>query len=464
MNRIGVVRARLLAAAAAGLVIAGTLAAFAGSAQAAGVLLPSQDPFYDVPAGISGDANGTILASRSVTAYFLGLPDLADAWQVKYKSTDNSGNATADVTTILVPDLPYVGLGSRPLVSYQTAEDAAGSQCAPSYALESGLQNVPYMSEASLTSNSEAETGLIELALARGWAVTVPDYEGPNSDFLGAEGEGAGVLDAIRATLAFSATDGISAATDVAMWGYSGGSFATSIAAQMQPSYAPELKLTGVALGGEVANVESTIESFSGSYLGGALAMGFASVSRAYPAEDLTQYLNATGVADVAAAASDCLATAAQQFPELSIADIANDPNVLTDTPAVSNFLWSISPLGIAGTPTAPVYDYHSINDEFAPIAPDRQLMDRYCAAGVAVDHLESLASEHISLTVTGAPGAIAWLEGRFEGLPAPNDCAEIAAPGTPTIGGQAFDGQIPQPGSTITGDPDPLLQLLGDL
>ena len=117
MSRIGVVRARLLVAVGTGLVIAGTSLAFAGSAQAAGVLLPSQDPFYDVPAGISPDANGTILASRSVTAYFLGLPDLANAWQVKYKSTDNSGNATADVTTILVPDLPYVGLGSRPLVS-----------------------------------------------------------------------------------------------------------------------------------------------------------------------------------------------------------------------------------------------------------------------------------------------------------------------------------------------------------
>jgi hypothetical protein len=436
----------------------------AAGADAAGVLLPSQDPFYAVPAGISSDANGTILASRSVTGYFLGLPDLAQAWQVKYKSTDNSGDATADVTTVLVPDLPWVGIGSRPLVSYQTAEDAAGSECAPSYALESGLQNVPYMSEASLTSNSEAETGLIELALARGWAVTVPDYEGPNSDFLGAEGEGAGVLDAIRATLAFSATDGVSPDTDVAMWGYSGGSFATSVAAQMQPSYAPELKLTGVALGGEVANVEATIESFSGSYLGGALAMGFATVSRAYPQEDLGQYLNATGAADVAAAASDCLATAAQQFPELSIADIAKDPNVLTDTPAVSNFLASISPLGIPGTPTAPVYDYHSINDEFAPIAPDRQLMDRYCTAGVAVDHVESLASDHISLTVTGAPGAIAWLSGRFAGLPAPNDCAEIPAPGTPTIGGQAFGGHVPVPGSTITGDPDPLLQLVGDL
>jgi secretory lipase len=464
MDRMSVVRARLLVAVGTVLAIAGTFAAFAGSAQAAGVLLPSQDPFYDVPAGISGDANGTILATRSVSAYFLGLPDLANAWQVKYKSTDNSGNATADVTTILVPDLPYIGVGSRPLVSYQTAEDAAGSECAPSYALESGLQNVPYMSEASISSNSELETGLIELALARGWAVTVPDYEGPDSDFLGAEGEGAGVLDAIRATLGFSATDGISPTTDVAMWGYSGGSFATSVAAEMQPTYAPDLKLTAIALGGEVANVETAIESFSGSYLGGALAMGFATVNRAYPQADLTQYLNPTGLADVAAAASDCLGTASQQFPELSIADIAKDPNVLTDTPAVTNLLWSISPLGISGNPTAPVYDYHSINDEFAPIAADRQLMDRYCAAGVAVDHVESLASEHISLTVTGAPGTLAWLSGRFAGLSAPNDCGEIPAPGTPTLGGQAFGGRVPTPGSTITGDPDPLLQLLGDL
>jgi hypothetical protein len=43
-----------------------------------------------------------------------------------------------------------------------------------------------------------------------------------------------------------------------------------------------------------VASVQSTVEAFSGSPLGGALAMGFASVSRSYPSEDLNPYLNAT--------------------------------------------------------------------------------------------------------------------------------------------------------------------------
>lgn len=84
--------------------------------------LPSADPFYAVPPGISGLANGTILASRSVAVSAYSIPMPVHAWQVKYKTTDNRGDASADVATVMVPDVPWTGKGPRPLVSYRTAE------------------------------------------------------------------------------------------------------------------------------------------------------------------------------------------------------------------------------------------------------------------------------------------------------------------------------------------------------
>jgi hypothetical protein len=127
----------------------------------------------------------------------------------------------------------------------------------------------------------------------------------------------------------------------------------------------------------------------------------------------------------VAAVQNDCLLQAAMRFPFASLQKYGAYPGV-ESTPGVMDLLHSISPLGIPGTPTAPIYDYHSAVDELAPIGPDRQLMRRFCAAGVKVDHVETLLGEHVAVAVTGAPGAVAYLAARFAGRPAPDDCAAI--------------------------------------
>ena len=246
--------------------LAGALVALAAlcvavPAAQARVPAPDDDPFYAVPGNVGTLADGAIIASRSITATAMSVPMPAKAWQVLYKTVDNTGTPTATVTTIMVPDARWTGAGPRPVVSYQTAEDGAGTKCAPSYAIRGGL---------AAASNSSAETLLMLQALQRGWTVVAPDYEGPRSMFLGAEGEARGVLDGLRAARAF-APAGIDPSAPLGLWGYSGGGFASSVAAQMQPRHAPELKLSGVALGGVVADLRATIHAFSGSAVGGAL-------------------------------------------------------------------------------------------------------------------------------------------------------------------------------------------------
>ena len=387
-------------------------------ASAAPIPLPTSDPFYSVPSGVAGLANGTIIKSRPVSATTFSLPLPVKAWQVQYKTLNSENQPTADVTTVMVPLVPWLGKGPRPLVSYQTAEDGVGSKCAPSYALRAGL--------ADASANSELETPIMALALLQGWAVAAPDYEGPNSAFLGGPGEAHGVLDGVRAAQHFTAS-GLGTSTPVALWGYSGGSLATAEAAQIQSTYAPDLHFAGIALGGLVADINATINDFSGSFAGGAIPVGIVGMERAYPDANLGQYLNARGNADVAAAQNDCLTDAASQFPGLSVSQIEATPGAL-ELPQVQALIKANSPDGIPGTPTAPVYDYHSLNDEFAPLTNDRQQMTRYCAAGATVQHVEDLPSEHISEVAVGAPGAIAFLTERFAGLAPINNCATIPA------------------------------------
>lgn len=380
----------------------------------AGVPTPEADPFYQVPARIARLANGTILNSRPVTTYYYSVPMLASAWQVQYKTRDTQNRATADVVTIMVPSTPWTGSGSRPLVSYQAAEDGVGSKCAPSYALRAGLEAVD--------ATAEQETGLMEAALQRGWAVVAPDYEGPYSDFLGQAGAAHGVLDGIRAALHF-APAGFTSQTPVGLWGYSGGALATDVAAMAQPTYAPELRFAGIAVGGIVTDLKASISAFSGSAGGGVIVLAFAGIDRSYPNFNFQQYLNASGRTAVAAAQKDCLGDAAARFPFAKLSDFEAYPGVFNGS-AVTHDLDTISPLWIRGTPAAPIYDYHATNDEFAPIAGDLQLMARYCAAGVPVEHVEG-TGEHLTFVLTGAPGAMNYLADRFAGLPTPQNCAE---------------------------------------
>ena len=111
------------------------LALLAPGARAA-VPTPDKDPFYAVPAGIDRLADGAILDSRPVQAVAVGVPLPARAWQVKFKTTDNLGHATATVSTVMVPNAAWSGPGPRPVVSYQTAdvgEAALGAPAAMGY-------------------------------------------------------------------------------------------------------------------------------------------------------------------------------------------------------------------------------------------------------------------------------------------------------------------------------------------
>ncbi len=400
---------RLTAAVAA----AATVVLATAVATASAVPLPDDDPFYDVPASAATAPAGAILASRPITATALSVPMPAKAWQVLYKTTDNTGAPTATVATVMVPYMPWLGKGPRPVLSYQTAEDGVSTKCAPSYALSAGL--------AAGASNSAPETLLMLIGLLKGWTVVAPDYEGPRSMFLGAEGEARGVLDGLRAARAFGPAQ-ISPSAPIGMWGYSGGAFATTVAAQMQRTYAPELPVRAIALGGVVADVKATIRSFSGTVFGGAIAMGLVGVDRAYPEYDVTQYINDGGKAAMAKSANDCITDAVPRAPFATLDGYATVPNPL-EFPALQPMFAEMSPLTFPGVPSAPVYHYHAVADELAPIGPARQLMQRFCGAGVPVMRVENPIGEHITEVAIGWIGAVPYLADRFAGKAPPSTC-----------------------------------------
>ena len=174
--------------------------------------------------------------------------------------------------------------------------------------------------------------------LVLGYAVAMPDHEGPDAEFGAGPQEGHATLDGIRAVHNFD-TDGIGTANPVALYGYSGGAHATAWAAQMQPSYAPDLHLAGAANGGTPADPAAFARAADGGRNAGLeFAAPLHGIATAYPESGFTGVLNARGQQGFAHLRGKCLPYELAHFLFQKLADYSTVPDPL-DVPSVKAVL-----------------------------------------------------------------------------------------------------------------------------
>ena len=367
-----------------------------------GLVEPADDPFYRPPSGFETSAPGTVLATRPVTVTGLGLPVPVDARQFLVRSSDARGAPTAVVGTLMVPRTPYP-TGPRPLVSYQPATDSLGDQCNPSYKLRAGTEyELPFMMQ----------------ALQVGWAVVVTDYEGPQNAFAAGHMAGHAVLDGIRAAEALPGSGLTGADTPVGLWGYSGGGLATSWAAELQPRYAPELNIAGVASGGTPADLEAAARQIDGTVASGLLLLASTGLSRAYP--EMLELLNDAGREMVRRIGDMCVGEAVAEFPFRRLSEFTTSSDPLSEPQAQA--VLELNHLG-RQTPAAPVFLYHSVFDELIPFRTAQALQADWCRGGGHVTFHADALSNHSSLIATGAPLVVGYLASRFAGADMPATC-----------------------------------------
>ncbi|MFE3193585.1 lipase family protein [Nocardia sp. NPDC059240] len=370
---------------------------------------PDQDPFYAVPADIGDHPDGAVLAARPIDAPALLLPMSAAAWQIRYKTAGAAYVQTATVATLLVPHTPWSGPGPRPLLSYQIAEDAVGTRCAPSQVLRAGFG-------AGLGSG-QAEAVAIAAALANGWAVVVSDYEGPESRFVSYPDTAHAVIDGIRAALDF-APAGLDRAAPIGLTGYSGGGYASMAAAEQQPGYAPELHLTAAAVGGLPADLPVLLNAVNrGPFVGFAIG-AIIGLARANPDAGIPALLNDSGRAAVADSATDCVADLLAEYAFRDVADFVTVPDPLRD-PSLAALLRANS-LGQA-TPRLPIAEFHSLGDEVVPLGQTDSLLDNYSAAGVSVQRTRA-PGDHFTGYLAAQYPAFDYLAQRFTDAAAASD------------------------------------------
>jgi pimeloyl-ACP methyl ester carboxylesterase len=371
--------------------------------------------FYDPPSPLPAGRNGDLIRHETSTFYIDPIQLIkadANVQRIMYRSTDTHGSPIAVTGTVLTPRSAWHGSGVRPIVSYAVGTQGEGDDCAPSKALAAGF---------------EYEGPFIAGLLARGYGVVVTDYEGLGTPgdhtYVNRASEGHAVLDAIRAAQRLPEA-GLPDDGPVAIAGYSQGGGASAAAAELQPGYAPELKLKGAYAGAVPADLGEVAKNLDGHYAVGFLGFALVSMNYAYPELNIPALLNARGKQLFEQVRTECTveAIAAHAFTQSST--LTNDGRSLTAYLGEEPYRTRVAEQKI-GTlkPSAPVLIVHSALDDIVPYAQDRTLGRTWCGKGAKVQFSTSLVPTHVLGAVRAYPEAFAWLEARFAGLPAFSNC-----------------------------------------
>jgi hypothetical protein len=398
-------------------------------------LPPSQDPFYkyEGKTPLKHIALGTVLKTRTESVHIEGIEVPITAVQLLYRSTSELRKPTVNVTSVLLPPVKAL---TPTVLSYQSFYDSLNTEDDPSYAISGG--------DPTGGEIPQVESVLISPALLAGETVVIPDTEGEEADFSAGPVYGYNTLDSLRAALSSPAT-GLTSTTKIGLAGYSGGAIATEWAAQEAPTYAPAIdaNIVGASMGGVLVDPAHNLKYVEGSSSWASIIpMSLDGLSRAFNL-NLTPYLSEYGKELMADDQGDSI-TDEKSVPGLMWAEIAKPQYPTPETIPV--FVKTANKLivGREGTPTVPLMIGQGNGGEelegtpgnkpgIGPgdgvmIAGDvRSLAREYCERGVAVQYTEYQHLGHIEGAAPWLTETAPWLAARFVGLPAPQDCSEIA-------------------------------------
>jgi len=387
----------------------------ASSALAQPVVGPSDQSFYTPPSPLPGGAPGTLIWYRPVTLNLGSNAPGFQAWDVLYLSTDEVGNPDVVTGTVLVPTAAWSGSGQRPVVDYAYGTQGGAQDCAASEQLAAGTEY-----------DSAAAVG----ALKKGYAVVSTDYEGYTNGgsptYVAGASEGHAVLDVMRAAEQLPG-DGISASDKVIIWGYSQGGGAATWAGVLQPTYAPDVDLVGVAAGGVPANL-AAVATFSNGSVDSAFEvysfLGFATAYSSIGVKPSTLF-NAAGLAfasTVLEAPGTCALSVIgppdsdqdiDQYLKIPLDTLINDP--VLSAILTNNDLGS-TPLQV------PYFQYSGEYDEFVPLLQQIALKQQFCSEGVTDDY-HLYPADHLLTDPIAVPDVTTWIANLLAGQTAPSTC-----------------------------------------
>nr|BFD80973.1 alpha/beta fold hydrolase [Streptomyces sp. Xyl84] len=400
-----------------------------------GVTIPE---FYDPPAQLPA-ADGTLVRSEPLPLA-LSLPSLhgplpGRATRLMYKSTDANGAPVAVTGAYIEPTARWTGAGARPLVVVAPGTMGQGDQCAASLGLEH-----PLSLNGQTVSVGYEDLSVYRL-LAQGTAVVVTDYVGLGATdrlhtYVNRVDGAHAVLDAARAARTVQGAS-VTAASRVGLFGYSQGGGATAAAAELQPSYAPDVPLAGTYAGAPPADLTEVTKGIDGSELAGALGWslnGFLQTDpELRPIADA--HLNTAGKAALADLSTMCVGDAILHYGYARSSRWTTDGQSLSDIIAANPTLKAFLDTQRIGRlkPAGPVRVATGVSDDLVPHGQARQLAVDWCRKGADVSYAPVVLPDvvspllnHFGPLLADQGTAVSWLTDRLSGRPAPSNCLTL--------------------------------------
>lgn len=389
--------------------------------------------FYDPPDPLPAGAPGDLIRTEPMTINLANdRPDLLPltATRLLYRSTNTHGQPVAVSGTFIEPTAPWPGPGPRPLISFAVGTHGQGDQCAPSRLIDVYLYH-----SRPLDVFLEYELMIIQRMVRRGWAVVMTDYIGLGTPgvhtYVVRADEGHAVLDAARAAYQLPDT-GLDRHGPLALYGYSQGGGATAAAAELAPTYAPELPLVGTYAGAPPADLAYELPFLDGSLTAGILGYVINAAIAAYPeyAEAIHNVLTPDGEDLIAKTQNQCLGETIVNFMFRHAARYFTiDPDTaVTEEPFKSIF--EQQRIGRL-KPTTPVLINSNRYDPLVPYGPALQLGHDWCAQGADVQFntneappiFNKLILNHGLPIIVDAHWVLDWVADRLNGLPTTPNC-----------------------------------------
>ena len=398
-----------------GLGIAACSSSAAAPTTTAAVATTSADrAFYTPPSPLPAGAPGTLIRSVRVTGV-PGVPAGARVWRILYHSTTIYGADEAESGYVIAPS-SAAPAGGYPVIAWAHGTSGFAAPCAPSLFGDSGGGGSPYLLPS------------LDRYLAAGYVVSAADYQGLGvadgvHPYLLGSSEGRSVLDATRATRHLA---GLRTADTVVIYGHSQGGHAALFAAQMAPTYAPELHVVGVVAAAPATGL-STLIAIVGTSAGAQFlpysiptAYGWTKTYTDLPASAVfTPAGEAFASAEVTRGCSDQVAGAivAQHLTPTGVfaAGAGSDPTVQAHARAndPGDVRTTVPMLVVQGTADGTV----------PPPLTDTYVTTKACPIGDTVQYLHVTGATHDTVVFVAAPTIVAWMNARLAGTTPPATC-----------------------------------------
>lgn len=366
---------------------------------------PVPDAFYTPPATVPGQP-GRLLRSEPFSR---GMPAGTHAWRILYTTTRDAGVPAVASGFVLVGDQAVAG--PRPVIAWAHGTTGFAQQCAPTLLADPlGAGAMPALGD----------------VISHGWALVATDYVGLGTagphPYLVGQAEGRSVLDAVRAARQLA---GVTLSDETVVWGHSQGGHAALWTAILQPGYAPDVPLRGVAALAPATDLPALVRNLDQLSVGSLFAAyAVAAYSQVYPDVRFDDVVRPGARVQVHEMADRCLSEPSIVVSVLNA--LLFRQTILARGALDGPFARRLAQNVPTGPITVPVLVAQGEADPLVLPAMQQAYVAARCADGWSIDYRTYPGLDHTGLVADSSPlvpQLVAWTVARFTGQPAASTC-----------------------------------------